>query len=194
MDMDTFTRVGTTGSTFETLLLEGGQDVSCAYPVNDLLAMKLWRNPCWFSARLNFLALHFNVPVYRWIEERCGLPRPEFVVLFTLYLKNGLTSTAISTSTGFPKNTISRAVQKLLKKNIIKREASSGDLRSFVLILNDKGRAIVNDSMELMVAREREMLQGLTAAEQLMLSELLAKVAVCSERWSDTLIKQETTK
>lgn len=167
-------------STFDALLRQGGKTSPEAGSVDALVSVKLWENPCWLSFRINFLALQFNVPIYRWIEKEFGLQRPEFVVLYSLGLSDGLTASAISASSGFPKNTISRVIQKLIDKNIVRREIDPADLRSFVLYITDEGKRIVDSAMQPMVEREKAMLSGLTPAETLMLSELLAKVVVNS--------------
>ncbi|MEP7454143.1 MarR family winged helix-turn-helix transcriptional regulator [Phyllobacterium sp. SB3] len=176
---------------FSALLREGGKRRFNEADVDDLVAAKLWNNPCWFSFRINFLALNFNVPIYRWIEKQYGMQRAEFVVIYALGLKDGLTASAVCTSSGFPKNTISRAIQKLLDKDVIQRELDPADLRSFVLCLTDEGRRIVDECMQPMVEREQVMLAGLTPAEQLMLSELLAKVVVDSPNWSAQITPEE---
>jgi len=176
---------------FSALLREGGRQRFGEGNVDELVAAKLWSNPCWFSFRINFLALNFNVPIYRWIEKQFGMQRAEFVVIYALGLKDGLTASAVCSSSGFPKNTISRAIQKLLDKEIVRREVDPADLRSFVLYLTDEGRRIVDECMQPQVDRERVMLSNLTAAEQLMLSELLAKVVVDSPNWSTQITSEE---
>lgn len=172
--------------TLDALLMEAGRQDVPDGAVDELVTVKLWQNPCWFSFRINFLALQFNVPVYRWIETEFGLQRVEFVVLYSLALKNGVTASAICNSSGFPRNTISRSIQKLIDKNIIRREVDPNDLRSFVLYLTDEGRRIVDEAMQPMLEREQVMLSALSAAEKLMLSELLAKVVGDSRKWPET--------
>jgi DNA-binding MarR family transcriptional regulator len=173
----------TRGPAFETLLREGGKAAAGTHRVEDLVSVKLWQNPCWLSFRINFLALQFNEPIYRHIEREHGLARPEFVILYSLGLSDRLTASAICNSSGFPKNTISRAIQKLVDKNIIRREVDQADLRSFVLYITDEGKRIVDQAMQPMVERENMMVSALTPAEKLMLSELLAKVVVDSPNW-----------
>ena len=45
-------------------------------PLDPLTSVKLAEDPCWFSFRINYVANHFNVPVYDWIAARFGL-KPE---------------------------------------------------------------------------------------------------------------------
>ena len=73
--------------------------------LHPLIAVKLWENPCWFSFRLNYLALRFNGPLYGWIEQRYRLMRPEYVVLYALHLRDGIAAKDVVASAGFPKNT-----------------------------------------------------------------------------------------
>lgn len=151
--------------------------------LHPLLQVKLWQNPCWFSFRINYVALKFNVPVYDWIEERYELMRPEYVVLYSLGLRDGIAAKDVVASSGFPKNTISRAVQKLLALGIIRRTASRADRRSYVLTVTARGRRILDETLPPMLAHEQAMLAGLSAAEQRRLGQLLAKLVVDSPRW-----------
>src|SRR4051812_21412677 len=99
--------------------------------LDPLIEIKLWQNPCWFSFRINYLALLFNIPVYSWIERSYRVTRPEFVVLYSVGLKQGVAAKDICGSTGFPKPTISRAIQQLLKRNLLRRTVDPADQRSF---------------------------------------------------------------
>lgn len=158
---------------------------------DDIMSVKLWSNPCWFSFRVNYIALHFNNPVYGMIEARHGLLRPDFVALYSLNLKDRTTASEIAAGSGFPKNTLSRSIQKLLKMKLIRREADPHDLRSFVLCLSEEGRAIVSHAMADMVKRERQMLAALSPAERLTLSELLGKVVLDSPNWPAVIVPTE---
>jgi DNA-binding MarR family transcriptional regulator len=151
--------------------------------LDPLTITKLWDNPCWLSFRLNFIAFRFNDPVYRWIETRYGLVRPEFVALYAVGLKEGVAAKNIVSSSGLPKNTLSRAIQKLLQRRLLKRETDRDDLRSFVLHLTSAGRSIFEETMPLMVRQQTTMLSGLTDAEQRQLCELMDKLVIGSPGW-----------
>ena len=47
--------------------------------LNPMIDIKLWQNPCWLSFRTNFIAHHFNQPLYDWIQRRYRLTPPEHV-------------------------------------------------------------------------------------------------------------------
>lgn len=151
--------------------------------LDPLTSVKLAEDPCWFSFRINYVANHFNVPVYDWIAARFGLVRPEFVVLYSLALREGVAAKNIVLSSGFPKNTISRAIQKLLRTRLIRRATDSGDRRSYALRLTPQGRSIVDEAMPMMTARQHTMLAALSPAERRTLSDLLARLVQASPAW-----------
>ncbi|MCW5720955.1 MAG: winged helix DNA-binding protein [Devosia sp.] len=148
---------------------------------------KLWDNPCWFSYRLNYLALQFNNPVYNHIQQQLGLLRPEFVVLWSLYLSGDSTLTDVVRSSGFPKNTLSRATNKVHGLGLIDRQSNHEDQRRITLQLTDKGRQAVEMVKAMMIEHERRMLEELSPAERLSLSEIMTKLVAASSRWPQVL-------
>ena len=147
------------------------------------LQAKLWENPCWFSFRLNYLALHFNTPIYSFIQQQLGLLRPEFVVLWSLFLAGDGTLTDVVRSSGFPKNTLSRACSKLFQMGLIERDVDSSDQRRVMLALTPVGRELTEKAKSTMIEHERKMLECLSPAERLNLSEILTKLISASAQW-----------
>ena len=39
------------------------------YRLDAFTHARLWRNPCGFAARFNYLGLRYNTPLYGWVEE-----------------------------------------------------------------------------------------------------------------------------
>jgi DNA-binding MarR family transcriptional regulator len=151
--------------------------------IHPLIAVKLWENPCWLSFRINYLALRFNLPVYGRIAEHYGLSRPEYLVLYSLFLRDGIAASDVCDAAGFPKNTISRAIHRLVRRRLVRRSLDPLDRRSYVLHLTAESRRILDDSVPPMVGHEQRMLSGLTKNEQETLSKLLAKLVVDSTNW-----------
>ncbi len=139
---------------------------------------RLWRNPCGFSARFNYLGLRYNTPLYGWVQERFGLSRAEFVVIYSLGLMDGVTASEIAASTAFPKNTLSRAVNHVAKLGLIRRREGATDRRQQNLTLTARGRAMFDEALPRFVALEAEMLSPLTLVERETLSALMAKVVL----------------
>jgi DNA-binding MarR family transcriptional regulator len=139
---------------------------------------RLWRNPCGFAARFNYLSLRYNTPLYGWVEERFGLARAEFVILYSLGLFDGVTASEIAASTAFPKNTLSRAVNRIAKLGLIARSEARTDRRQQNLTLTPAGQAILDEAIPRFMALEEEMLSPLSLVERETLSVLMAKVVL----------------
>jgi DNA-binding MarR family transcriptional regulator len=137
---------------------------------------RLWKNPCGFAARFNYLAFRYNQPLYSWVEQEFGLSRIEFVVIYSLALMDGVTASEIASSTAFPKNTLSRAVNRLAKLGYIGRSTQAMDRRMQYLSLTPFGQAIYDAALPRFVAFEQEMLAPLSLVEQETLNALMAKV------------------
>lgn len=158
---------------------------------DEMTRVKLWQNPCWFTYRLNYLALRYNVPLYAWVEEHYGLSRPEFVVIFSLGLLDGAYARDISASSGFPQNTLSRAIHKLNRLKLIIRTPDTKDGRRFMLSLTPAGRILFDESLPRFVSFEHMMLDALDDDEQQQLSTLMAKMVLASPQWPNMLDDQK---
>ncbi len=143
-----------------------------------LTEARLWKNPCGFAARFNYLALRYNVPLYGWVKERFDLSRVEFVIIYNLAIAGPFSASEIASSTAFPKNTLSRAVNRLLKLGLITRQAAGDDRRMQILTLAPPGKAIFDEALPRFAGLEQEMLAPLNLVEREMLSMLLAKVVL----------------
>ena len=155
--------------------------------LNPMVGTKLWQNPCWLSFRTNFIAHHFNQPLYDWIQRRYRLTPPEHVVLYALGLKQGITADDIAASSSRPKNTLSRAVNSLLRKKLVLRKQDQSDRRRLSLYLTRSGRKIFEDTVPRLVAREQAMAAALSPAEQRELNRLLTKIILSKSNWPATV-------
>lgn len=156
--------------------------------LHPMIGTKLWQNPCWLSFRANFIAHHFNQPLYDWIQRRYRLTAPEHVVLYALGLKEGITADDIAASSSRPKNTLSRAVNSLLRKKLVLRKQDQADRRRLSLYLTRSGRKIFEDTVPRLVAREQAMLNAaLTSSEQQALNQLLTKIILGKSQWPATV-------
>ncbi|HEY8381251.1 MAG TPA: MarR family transcriptional regulator [Microvirga sp.] len=146
---------------------------------------RLWENPCWFAFRFNYLSLRYNIPLYGWVEREYGLLRPHVAVIYSLGLRDNVTARDIAVSYGFPKNTLSRAIQALEQRGLLRRERHPTDKRSFLLTLTRAGRRIFTETLPHFVHLQDEMLKALTPQERETLSVLLAKIVVQTFTWPD---------
>ena len=90
---------------------------------------------------LQLSRLRYNTPLYGWVEKRFGLSRAEFVVIYSLALMDGVTASEIAASTAFPKNTLSRAVNRIAKLGLIRAQAATTDRRQQNLTLTPQRAA-----------------------------------------------------
>lgn len=154
----------------------------------DMLDAKLWHNPCPFTFRINYLALLYNTPLYTWIQDDYGLKRPEYVVLYSLALADGGSARDVSRTSGFPKNTLSRAIKRLELMGLIEeRDKAPGGRRRQALHLSEKGWSLIHETRPAFEAQEQRMLRGLSEGERQMLSELMSKVVLSAQEWAGDL-------
>ncbi len=151
--------------------------------IDPVTVARLWENPCWFAFRINYLALRYNIPLYGWVEREYGLPRPEYVVVYSLGLRDGVTARDISVSYGFPKNSLSRAINALERKGLVVRTRHPTDRRSFLISLTPSGRRLFDETLPRFVALQDEMLRVLSVKELETLSVLLAKIVLGTFDW-----------
>lgn len=164
-------------------LVPGRPEPFDRYDIDQVTAARLWGNPCWFAFRFNYIALRYNIPLYGWVERAYGLPRPEYVVLYSLGLRDGVTARDISLSYGFPKNSLSRAINALERKGLIARSRHPTDRRSFLIALTTAGRRLFEETLPRFVALQEEMLKVLEPKERETLSVLLAKIVLGTFAW-----------
>ena len=155
--------------------------------MDPMLEAKLWRNPCWLAFRVNYLALRYNGPLYDWVRRKYGLSRPEYVVIYSLALSGGGQARDITRTSGFPKNTLSRAITRLESLGLIVRSRIAGQGRNQPLNLSGAGRALFDESLPVFVEQERAMLSGLTEEERATLSRLMAKVVLGADDWPNEI-------
>lgn len=156
----------------------GSSAMLVRHRLDALTHARLWRNPCGFAARFNYLSLRYNTPLYGWVEEHFDLTRAQFVILYSLGLFEGVTASEIAASTAFPKNTLSRAVNRIEKLGLIARSEAESDRRQQNLTLTPAGQAILDEAVPRFMALEEEMLSPLSLVERETLSVLMAKVVL----------------
>lgn len=101
----------------------------------------------------------------------------EAQVLRMLYTPGELTVKQIAAELiGIPSSTLTRVLDSLEEQKAITRRINVADRRSFIISLTDHGRAIVRSYLEAMAQVATLMLGGLTAAERMIMLELMRKM------------------
>lgn len=134
--------------------------------------------------RVSYLANFFSGPIYRELEAVEDLTRPDFIVMFCLAHCGSLTAQDISNMTGRPKNSLSRAVHRLVARGLISRVAAQKDPRQAQLDLLALGRETFERIMPLFTQRETDMLAPLTPDEKREFDRLLGKLVHRADDWA----------
>ena len=138
-----------------------------------------------FGWRINYLANYYSLIVNRRLGKLCKITRQEFVVLFCLANSDNLTAQDITEVTARPKNTISRAVNTLMKKGLISKTVHPTDGRAEILKLKPTGRRLYDQAIEILQERDRAMTERLSATERKTLKRLLDKMLEGFNPWSE---------
>lgn len=133
-------------------------------------------NPTPFAIRVNVLTNRYVTALASVLEKEHGLQWHEWVVLFCIELREGWNATDISNATGRPKNTISRAVHKLVKMGLISRRSHKEDARVQVLAVTPKGKRFYQKMIPRLQVEERGIYGRLNKKEQDQFIKLLNKL------------------
>lgn len=135
--------------------------------------------------RISLIGNFFNGPIYVAIYNRHKLLRDEVNTLFCLAHFPELIQKDICLVMGRPKNSVSRAISRLVKRDLIAVADDPNDGRRGVLTLKPAGRKLYEETKRLFVEREEKMLAGLNARERRSLDKLLTKLMDHHKDWSE---------
>jgi MarR family transcriptional regulator, temperature-dependent positive regulator of motility len=142
-------------------------------------------NEIMFGYRIGYLSNYFSGPVYSLVEAQFGMRRPKFATLFCIGHLKKLSARDISLLTGIPKNSLSRAVNELLREGRIKRTVDSADSRRAILTMTRQGRDVYEQILPMFQAREQAMMAPLTQREAAQFDRLLAKMVLRDDGWNE---------
>jgi DNA-binding MarR family transcriptional regulator len=127
--------------------------------------------------RLNRLAAEVSAALSGEYQERYGLDIPEWRVLATLGFRDDARSAQyISHCTRTHKSTISRAVTALMKRQLVERVENQDDRREFALRMTRKGKALYEELIPRLLAKESEIMSCLSARERKDFAAMLGKI------------------
>ena len=127
--------------------------------------------PCRFKA-INERTLRLLAQTH----ERLGITAPEFGIMVILSEHNDVSSRDINKTTGMDKATITRALDRLIIKQLISRTKSKKDSRLIKLKLTAKGKRAFAQIEEAALAWEREFIRGVKLNELNTLLKILNKL------------------
>jgi DNA-binding MarR family transcriptional regulator len=128
--------------------------------------------------RISYLANRLVIPIYDEIRREYGLSRSEYLLLFCLSHSDELTAQDVADVTGRPRNSISRAVHRMLGEGYLTRSPDPIDKRQALLRITRKGRYLHNQIIPRFKEQETNVLAGPIPAERNLLDRLLTKLAL----------------
>ena len=128
--------------------------------------------------RISYLANRLVLPAYDDIKRAYGLNRGEYLLLFCLSYIEELTAQDVAEMTGRPRNSISRAVHRMLDEGYLKRSPDPTDGRQALLRITAKGERLHKRILPLFEEQEAKMLDNLTSEERKLLDSLLKKLVL----------------
>lgn len=135
--------------------------------------------------RITYLANAIVFPAYDAIQRDFGLIRAEYILLVCLSHFDELTAQDVARISRRPRNTISRAVHRMVAEGHITRKPDPDDARQAHLAITTSGRALQDKIADYLKARQEEVLTGLDAAERKTLSIILKKAALHTANLDD---------
>ncbi len=127
--------------------------------------------------RLSYLTSAIVTPGYDAVKRETGLIRGEYLLLLCLSHQSILTAQDVARMTRRPRNTISRAVHRMLDEGYIDRAPDPSDRRQSKLTITEKGRQMQARIERILSKREEEVVAPLSVDEHASLDAILQKLA-----------------
>ncbi|MGF6261858.1 DNA-binding MarR family transcriptional regulator [Paraburkholderia youngii] len=164
----------------EQAVAENGEDATYVDWIFDAVVTRGPINDAW---RLTLWANCYNEPLFTSLAQEFDVGRDEFNVLSCLASYGSMVARTICDVTGRPKNSISRAVNRLVERKMLKRKTNSNDRRESLLILNEAGRGLYERVRPVAVNRQELMLESLSKEERESLDFILNKLMRSRQNW-----------
>ncbi|MDG1211694.1 MAG: MarR family transcriptional regulator [Paracoccaceae bacterium] len=126
--------------------------------------------------RLSYLTNAIVTAGYDAVKRETGLIRGEYLLLLCLSHQKILTAQDVARMTRRPRNTISRAVHRMLDEGYIDRAPDPSDGRQSKLTITAKGRAMQTRIEQILSEREEEVVAPLSADDHASLDAILQKL------------------
>jgi DNA-binding MarR family transcriptional regulator len=122
------------------------------------------------------------------IEEAFKLTRPEWRVLAVIVEHGTLSPTLVGQRASMDKVKVSRAVQSLVVKGILRRTQDPSDGRGLLLSVTRKGRTTHGGLVPLSIGTESMVFKDLNRADRAALGRILAKITSQLETMGRTVL------
>jgi DNA-binding MarR family transcriptional regulator len=127
-------------------------------------------------------------------REPCKMTNQEFALLFLLMEKGPMAVKDLASGLGnVSLSTLTRMLDKLEENGYLTRSLDRNDRRSFIIYPTEKSKELAGAFRQRVEGLAEAVLEGLTAAERLMLVELFAKIQTNLTKTSCAVPDQPTS-
>lgn len=126
--------------------------------------------------RLSVLTNRISQTIAATYAERFAIGITEWRVIAVLGRHPGLSANGVAERTAMDKVAVSRALARLMERDLVQRDTHDGDRRRSVLELSATGYRIYDEVVPLALARERELLAEFDDEDRRVLEALLQKL------------------
>ncbi|MEM7068239.1 MAG: MarR family transcriptional regulator [Pseudomonadota bacterium] len=137
------------------------------------------------AALFSYVTSGIVLPAYDAIKQDFGIIRGEYLLLVCLSHYPVLTAQDVARLTGRPRNTISRAVNRMLQEKYLDRVPDPLDGRQAKLTITKKGKKLHEEVVKYLLERERLVLEVLNDRELKELRKIMRKLAEHTSRLRD---------
>ena len=130
-----------------------------------------------FSYRLSVLSNRISGAISREYHRRFGLAITEWRVMAVLGRYPGLSAREVTERTAMDKVAVSRAVARLLERELLRRETHGDDRRRTVLALSAAGFEVYETVAPMVMEITRKLMAVLTDEEEQVLEKLITRLA-----------------
>jgi DNA-binding MarR family transcriptional regulator len=127
--------------------------------------------------RLSVLSNRVSNAISSEYHRRFGLAITEWRVMAVLGRYPGLSAREVTERTAMDKVAVSRAVARLLERELVKRDIHGDDRRRSVLTLSEAGYSVHAEVAPMVLACEHNLLSPLDEEERATLNRLIDKLA-----------------
>lgn len=126
---------------------------------------------------MSYIVLSNNAVTNRFIETRFDMPVQAWSSLYAIDRFPGIRAKEIRALFPRPQNTISRAINLLEARGLVRQEASPSDGREKRVWSTDAGREVLAEMIDLSIKRQAELFSPLTETEKETFVALARKIA-----------------
>lgn len=108
--------------------------------------------------------------------QELGITKENFITMYIIYEHPGITQAEVAELNHKDRNVITKFIDKLEKRQFVRRVQSPVDRRSYCLYLTEAGEAIVPQYWNVVTEAEKRWMDRLTEEEQTQLHTLLNKL------------------